>query len=108
MSDAADQPRPEDGSAETWYDLPAVVEEPFEVFLNGVAQQPGVDYRHAQGALIFPRALQPEPKMSRLRWAVGILGIAGTYTKHDSLDVIYRHNGKRLVATGLQPREAHE
>lgn len=102
------EPSPEETLAETWYDLPAVVEEPFEVFLNGVPQQPGIDYQHVQGALIFPRALKPEPKMSRFQWALGVLGIAGTYTKHDTLDVIYRRNGRRLVASGLKPRQAHE
>lgn len=97
---------PEEASPETWYDLPAGIQEPFEVFVNGVPQQPGADYRHVQGALVFPRALAPEPEMSRLKWALGILGIAGSYGKHDTLDVVYHHDGRRLVATGLRPRDA--
>ena len=30
------------------------------------------------------------------------LGIAGTYRKNDSVDVVYEVGGRRVVATGLQ------
>ena len=31
-------------------------------------------------------------------------GRIGNYRKHDSVDVIYEKDGRRLVATGLRPR----
>jgi hypothetical protein len=46
-----------------------------------------------------------EQKLSRFQLALGALGIAGIYTKHDSVDVIYERDGRRLVAAGLSPRE---
>ena len=36
-----------------------------------------------------------------LRWASIFLGVAGTYRKHDSVDVIYEVGGRRHVATSL-------
>ena len=41
--------------------------------------------------------------MSRRQWALVTVGI-GNYRKHDSVDVIYEKEGRRLVATGLRPR----
>jgi hypothetical protein len=29
------------------------------------------------------------------------LGVAGTYRPHDSVDVVYEREGRRIVATGL-------
>jgi hypothetical protein len=33
------------------------------------------------------------------------LGVAGTYRRHDTVDVVYERDGKRVVATGLRPEE---
>ena len=89
--------------AESWIDLPAYVETPLEVYVNGIVQQPGVDFELAERALVFPRELVPEVKMSRRQWALVTVGI-GNYRKHDNVDVIYEKDGRRLVATGLRPR----
>jgi hypothetical protein len=32
------------------------------------------------------------------------LGIAGTYRKHETVDVVYESNGRREVETGLEPQ----
>ncbi len=37
-----------------------------------------------------------------LRWASIFLGVAGTYRKHDSVDVIYEVDGRRYVAANLR------
>ena len=71
--------------------------------MNGIIQQPGVDFELDERALVFPRQLVPEVKMSRRQWALVTVGI-GNYKKHDSVDVIYEKDGRRLVATGLRPR----
>ena len=82
-------------------ELPQQVTEPFEVYLNGVRQVPGRDFDQLGRTLVFPRALATEGKLGFWRWASMLLGIAGTYRKHDSVDVVYTSSGRREVATGL-------
>jgi hypothetical protein len=89
---------------ETFVDLPAEVGESFEVFINGVPQSEGRDYDLRGRTLVFQRPLSSEGKLSPLRWLALFLGAAGTYRKHESVDVIYDRDGQRLVAVGLQPR----
>jgi hypothetical protein len=87
---------------ETWaVPLPADVEEPFEVFVNGVRQEPGRDYRVAGGHLHFDRPLAREGRLGLLRWASMFFGVAGTYRKNDVVDVVYEVAGRRRVASGL-------
>jgi hypothetical protein len=84
-------------------ELPAEVPGDFEVFVNGVRQEPGRDY-HVQGrTLVFTRSLAQEGRLGAMRWASMFLGVAGTYRKHDTVDVVYERDGRRVVATGLRP-----
>jgi hypothetical protein len=76
----------------------------FDVYVNGILQEHGTDYHLDGRTLIFARALTPEVRMSKLQFVRAALGIAGTYRKHDSIDIIYERHGRRLVATGLRPR----
>ena len=55
--------------------LPASIEEPFEVYLNGVRQRQGVDYELRGRVLRFPRRLARD-RVSGWRWLVGAFGIA--------------------------------
>ena len=84
-------------------DLPAYIDAPLEIYVNGIAQQAGVDFELVGRTLVFPRELVPEVKMSRRQWALVTVGI-GNYKRHDSVDVIYEKDGRRLVATGLKAR----
>ena len=93
-------------AAESYVDLPAAIAGHFDVYVNGILQQPGSDYRIEGRTLVFPRLLEPEVKMTKLQWVRVVLGIAGTYGKHDTVDVAYSHEGRNLVATGLRPRAA--
>ena len=87
---------------ETWIvPLPAGVTEPYEVFLNGVRQEPGVDYSAFGGELRFSKPLAREGRLGVLRWASMFFGVAGTYRKNDSVDLVYEAGGKRVVASGL-------
>ncbi len=81
--------------------LPADVTEPFEVFVNGVRQEPGSDYAVEAGALRFRKPLAREGPLGLLRWTSMFLGVAGTYRKNDSVDVVYDLGGRRIVASGL-------
>ena len=89
--------------AESRVELPGDVPEEFEVYVNGVRQEPGRDYRVQGRTLIFSRDLAQEGRLGATRWASMLLGVAGTYRKHDSVDVVYRRDGRRTVATGLRP-----
>src|SRR6185436_12762731 len=44
-------------------------------------------------SLVFPRALAQEGRLGFWRWASMWLGIAGTYRKHETVDVVYESNG---------------
>ena len=81
--------------------LPGDVSQPFEVFVNGVLQQPGTDYTAFGGVLRFSKPLAREGRLGLLRWASMFFGVAGTYRKNDSVDVVYEAGGKRVVASGL-------
>ena len=81
--------------------LPPEVTAPFEVYLNGVPQRAGVDFRVEGDSLVFERELAREGRLSVWRWLSLLLGIAGTYRQNDSVDVVYEDGGRRLVASGL-------
>lgn len=88
--------------SQTWtVPLPDRVREPFEVYVNGVLQQRDVDYTVEGRTLRFAKPLAQEGKLGFVRWLSIFLGIAGTYRKNDSVDVVYRVGDRQLVATGL-------
>ena len=88
----------------TRVDLPPYVPAHFDVFVNGIRQTPGADYEQVGRALVFPRPIAQEGRLGFWRWLSLWLGIAGTYRKHETVDVVYEVAGKRQVATGLQPQ----
>jgi hypothetical protein len=81
--------------------LPKGTKPPYRVFLNGVPQTEGRDYRVEGGALVFPRHLQKEGKLGVARWAAIFLGLFGTYRQNDSVDVQYVEGGEPRLATYL-------
>ena len=76
------------------------------MFINGVEQREGEDYSVRGDTLVFDRPLAQEGKLGFWRWLSMFLGIAGTYRKHETVDVQYKVNGKPMVATGLKPEPA--
>ena len=85
-------------------DLPAHVPNDFQVFVNGVEQQPGVDYELVGRSLVFPRPIAQEGRLGFWRWAGMWLGLVGSYRKHENVDIVYDVAGRRQVATGLRPQ----
>lgn len=73
----------------------------FEVFVNGIPQVEGKDFRRDGGALVFDRPLAKEGRLGAMRWLSMLLGVAGTYRQNDSVDIVYESDGKRLVAPEL-------
>jgi hypothetical protein len=79
--------------------LPRGVGDRYEVYVNGVRQEPGRDFDRLGDQLVFRRALAQEGRLGPIRWLSMLLGIAGTYRKHETVDVIYEVNGRRTVAS---------
>ena len=91
---------------ETQVRLPPQVTRPFDVYVNGVAQVEGGDFRVNGRTLVFSRELRHEGRLGFWRWASIILGVAGTYRQNDVIDVAYEVAGRRAVASGLRPEPA--
>ena len=71
------------------------------MFVNGVPQERGRDYDLHGRELVFAKALAKEGRLGAIRWLSIFLGIAGTYRKNDSVDVVYESGGRRTVAANL-------
>jgi hypothetical protein len=80
--------------------LPPGVRPPFEVYVNGVRQELGSDYRVSSGELVFERELV-QKKLGPWAWFLGFWGI-GTYKRNDEVDVRYEIDGRPMVASGLE------
>jgi hypothetical protein len=83
----------------TRVELPAGVGDRYEVYVNGVQQQAGRDFDRIGDTLVFRRTLASEGRLGPIRWLSMLLGVAGTYRKHENVDVVYEANGRRTVAT---------
>ena len=91
-------------SQRTLVDLPPSVTGEFEVFVNGVPQERGRDYELVGRSLVFDRPLAEEGRLGFWRWTSIFLGVAGTYRRDDSVDVVYEAGGRRVVASKLPIR----
>ena len=80
-------------------ELPDAVTGNYEVFLNGVAQKLGQDFDQVGRTLVFRQQLAQEGRLGFWRWLSLFLGVAGTYRRHDTVDVVYTQDGRRVVAT---------
>jgi hypothetical protein len=80
-------------------ELPERVSGAFEVFVNGVPQQEGVDYDRVGQMLVFRRELAEEGRLGFWRWLSMFLGVAGTYRQNDTVDIVFTHDGRRTVVS---------
>jgi hypothetical protein len=79
--------------------LPRGAERPIRVYVNGVEQQEGRDYRVGAGEIVFSRPIVKEGKVGGMRWMAMFLGLFGTYRKHETVDVEHRLRGEvKLVS----------
>ncbi len=79
--------------------LPRGAERPIRVYINGIEQTEGDDYRVAGGMVVFNRPIIKEEKLSGLRWLSMLIGVVGTYRKNESVDVEYAMKGEaRLIS----------
>ena len=89
--------------AQTRVELPPHVPGEFEVFVNGVRQDRGVDYEVVGRSLYFRRPIAQEGRLGFWRWTFMWLGVVGSYRRHETVDVVYEAGGRREVETGLRP-----
>jgi hypothetical protein len=80
--------------------LPPGVRPPYEVYVNGVPQELGRDFRVSSGELLFRRELVRQ-KLGPRAWLIGFWGI-GTYKRNDEIDVRYELDGRPMVAQNLE------
>ena len=89
-------------------ELPAYVTRPYEVFVNWVPQVEGTYFDVIGTSLLFNRPLAREGRLGLWRWALIFFGIAGSYSKNDSVDVQYEADGRTRHVTGLDIRVEDE
>ena len=80
-------------------DLPPGAGEPFTVFVNGIEQKSGVDFTQVGRSLVFTGELRQEGRLGFWRWTSIFLGVAGTYRRNDTVDLVYTVSGRRVVAS---------
>ena len=73
--------------------LPRGAEEPIRVYVNGVEQRRAADYGIRNGEIVFNRSIVKEGKVGGVRWMAMLLGLFGTYRKHETIDIEYRLGG---------------
>jgi hypothetical protein len=78
-------------------ELPSHIEGTFDVFVNGVPQARGIDYEQLGRTLVFENELAQEGKLGFWRWISLFFGVAGTYRKNDTVDIVYTRGGRRTV-----------
>ncbi len=81
--------------------LPRGAEPPFTVFINGVEQSDGDDYRVSDREIVFPRPILKEEKVGFARWLAMLIGLFGTYRKNETVDVQFTRAGKVELASDL-------
>ena len=79
--------------------LPPGVGDSYQVYVNGVLQEPGRDFDRVGDELVFRRQLAQEGRLGPIRWLSMFLGIAGSYRQHETVDVVYEEAGRRTVAS---------
>jgi hypothetical protein len=88
-------------AAGTRVHLPRGAEPPFRVYINGVEQREGADYRVAAGEIVFMRPILKESRVGLGRWLAMLMGLFGTYRKHETVDVEFQRRGKTELASDL-------
>ena len=82
-------------------ELPREAKKPIRVYINGIEQLEGTDYEVGRGEIVFASPILKE-EVSRGRWMAMYLGFFGTYRKHETVDVEYRRDGERKLASDVE------
>ena len=79
--------------------LPDGAQPPYQVYVNGVPQAEGADYRVEPGALVFGRELVP-PRRTTVRFLARLM-VAGRYAPEHTVDVVYIRDRRSYMAHKL-------
>jgi hypothetical protein len=75
------------------------------VYINGVRQQEGTDYRVTEGEIVFERQIVKEAKVGIARWLAMLIGLFGTYRRNETVDIEFQRRGRIELASDLPVRE---
>ena len=81
--------------------LPQGAQPPIVVYVNGVQQAEGADYELRSGEVVFSRPIVKE-QVGGMRYLAMLLGLFGTYRKHETVDVEYQLEGKPQIASDVE------
>jgi hypothetical protein len=81
--------------------LPSGAERPIQVFVNGLEQSEGSEYKLHGRDIIFSRPLVKE-RVSGGRWLAMTLGLFGSYGKHETVDVHFRRGARTEVLSDAE------
>jgi hypothetical protein len=81
--------------------LPRGAEPPIIVYVNGVPKTEGADYERRRGEIVFRRPIVKE-QVGGMRWLAMLLGLFGTYRKHETVDIEYRLGGQVKLASDVE------
>jgi hypothetical protein len=84
--------------------LPRGARPPFAVFVNGVEQREGDDYRVSAGEIVFTRQIVKE-RVGAGRWLAMYLGLFGTYRKNETVDLQFQRDGRTDLVSDLSVGE---
>lgn len=84
--------------------LPRGAQAPIKVYINGMEQRPGEDYKLHEGEIVFKDPILKEDlsELPFLRKIVLGLGLVGTYQKNETVDVEYTLEGRQHLASDLE------
>jgi hypothetical protein len=82
--------------------LPRGAVPPIRVYVNGVKQTEGADYGIRNDEIVFTRPIVKEGKVGGVRWLAMLLGLFGTYRKHETIDIEYRLEGQTKLVSDAE------
>jgi hypothetical protein len=82
--------------------LPRGAQPPVVVYVNGVRQAEGEDYHLRAGEIVFSRPIVKEGKLGPIRWLSMLMGLVGSYRRHETVDIEYRLEGKIKLASDVE------
>lgn len=72
------------------------------VYINGVEQNQGTDYKVHEGHIIFCRPILKEAKLKGIRRAVLLIGVIGNYVRDEHVDLEYKLDGSTKLASDVE------
>ncbi|MGH2963867.1 MAG: hypothetical protein ACRDMH_00585 [Solirubrobacterales bacterium] len=81
--------------------LPRGAEPPITVYVNGIQQEEGGEYELRGTEIVFTRPIVKE-QVGGMRYLAMVLGLFGTYRKHETVDVEYRLGGEVKLASDVR------